>query len=138
MADISVGDAWLPSLKGCNEGYSIILVRTKVGKELLERAKRNGKIKIIKIGNDKVMKSQGSLLFKKRSVGARRFIFRLFGMYTYMSVKSDANVIQPRTIDYLRAFLSYLDFEISDKKIFLKILKYTPLLLLKIQNKLTG
>lgn len=135
LADISVGDAWLPALKGSSQGFSIVLVRTEIGERFLETAVHEGVIKTIKVGSQEVIKSQGSLLFKKRSLKARRFIFKSLG---YEVPKVQTELLDPRIIDYLGAVLSYINFRVSKKALFLKILRYIPLPLLKVYSIING
>ncbi|MEM3702983.1 MAG: Coenzyme F420 hydrogenase/dehydrogenase, beta subunit C-terminal domain [Candidatus Bathyarchaeia archaeon] len=72
FADISVGDAWLKEFKGERIGESIIVVRTNIGRKLLESAFYDGVISLEPIDPLKVRKSQAEpLKFKKVDIKAR-------------------------------------------------------------------
>jgi len=70
LADISVGDAWLPELKKSDRlGSSILITRSFVGEKLIKNLSTEGRICIKKLPLEKVIQSQkGNLNFKKINV----------------------------------------------------------------------
>ncbi|PKP60638.1 FeS-binding protein [Candidatus Atribacteria bacterium HGW-Atribacteria-1] len=65
LSDISVGDAWNIE-KEDTQGSSIVILRSKIGEELIKRLSFENKIKLKKIEGDIVMRSQSSLYSKKK------------------------------------------------------------------------
>ncbi len=66
-ADLSFGDAWLPSIKKIDKiGTSICVSRTKEGNDLLWNAKNENHLYIIPAGPDKVAFSQRFALYFKK------------------------------------------------------------------------
>ncbi len=72
LADVSVGDAWLPELRRQKKGESIVISRTKIGEEILKSGQKAGVISLVPIDSDKVKISQASpLKFKKKDLDTR-------------------------------------------------------------------
>ena len=65
LADVSVGDPWLPQLRG-ERGYNLIISRTDCGVEFLEDAQKAGVIEAFKVDPHKVIESQGRSLYRKK------------------------------------------------------------------------
>jgi len=64
-SDISFGDAWLDRFRNDNFGISIGIIRTELGKEILEECKKKGKIFYENIDKKEVNNSQyDNVLFK--------------------------------------------------------------------------
>ena len=61
LADISIGDAWLPELKDETEGVSVIIARTRKGVDLIDQAARAGFIKIAQADPRTIIRSQEGL-----------------------------------------------------------------------------
>ena len=116
FADISFGDAWLPEIRR-NEtiGKSIIISKTKIGDEILQKCHTNTKKKIglNKIAVEKVIASQKTMLnFKKRSFQARASISNLFNKKT---PNYTSKLLKPSVRDYLNAVSFYFWLWISSK-----------------------
>lgn len=72
LADISVGDAWLPELKEERNGESVIVARTREGEKILNIAASSGAIFLKPVECEKVKHSQAEpLRFKKDDLGVR-------------------------------------------------------------------
>lgn len=112
LADISFMDAWLPKLSQERIGESIIVVRSRVGQELLESALTAGAIELEKIPDDKVMQSQ-SLALVRRRYSARVSLLRRSGKEVPNYNKPPSRV---RLTDYLEAVLLYLRIYISRRR----------------------
>ena len=114
MADVSFGDAWLPELrKDETIGKSIIISKTRIGDEILQKCHTKKKIGLNKIAVEKVIASQKTMLnFKKRSFQARLSIFSLFDkkVPNYTS-----KLLKPSVSDYLNAVSFYFWLWISSK-----------------------
>jgi len=80
LADISCGDPWYEEPDGKNPGFSLVLVRTERGREIIEGAMAAGYLELKPAENWKLVKSQSGLVAKKGSVWGRRLAMRLFGL----------------------------------------------------------
>ena len=83
LADISLGDAWLPELRNERNGESIVVARTEEGEELLSLACVAKVISLRHIGHEKVEFSQREpLRFKKDDIQNRLAIVKALGEKT--------------------------------------------------------
>jgi coenzyme F420 hydrogenase subunit beta len=125
LADISVGDAWLPEFSSDKLGTSIIIVRDLTGKNIVENAEKLGKIKIIDISYKKVIQSQlATIYFKKIGSRARA---KLLG------VSLSHNSVKVKNIDYFLAIFTYLNSQVLSKSFIVKlILEKMPLRIIDI------
>lgn len=80
LADISCGDPWYEEPDGKNPGFSLIVARTKLGREIIEGAIERGYLTAVKADAWKLEKSQAGLLSKKGSVWGRRLVHRVMCM----------------------------------------------------------
>lgn len=80
FADISCGDPWYREVGNEEKGYSLVLVRTKRGKEVLQNGIEAGYFNLKRVGEDLLMRSQPELLRKKGSVWGRIFALRAMGI----------------------------------------------------------
>ena len=127
LADISVGDAWLPGLTK----KAIVITRSLKGEKIFHDAAMNGKIEAYNIHENKVIQSQRpALMYKKKSIHARRRILNLFdkGISSNVSFRSPVSLDLP---NYLGAVLLYFNALITKNSYALKLLGYTPITLLK-------
>ena len=133
FADVSFGDAWLPELRKDEAiGKSIIISKTKIGDEILQKCHAKKKIGLNKIAVEKVIASQKTMLnFKKRSFQARLSIFSLFDkkVPNYTS-----KLLKPSVSDYLNAVSFYLWLWISSKHLWRLLDAYNSIK--KIRNSL--
>lgn len=139
LSDISFGDAWLPEFGNEKIGESIIISRTKIGEEILENAKSKRKIELIETTDDKVVKSQERMLYKKKSdLKARISIFKVFGK---KAPDYNTKLLKPKSTAYLNAISLYLQLDISSKRYLWSLIRmyiflnpYTVGILLKCAN----
>lgn len=83
LADISIGDAWLPELRDKTKGQAIIISRSDISDQLLSEMKLNNSITITKIHVEKVKESQEfSLNIKKETLRARLQLLNSIGFQT--------------------------------------------------------
>ena len=80
LADISCGDPWYEKPDGKNPGFSIVVVRTERGREIIKGAMDAGYLSMTKAESWKLDKSQGSLSTKKGEVWGRRLGMKLCGL----------------------------------------------------------
>lgn len=81
FADVAVGDPWYRELDGTDPGQSLIVARTKRGKEIVEAAIDAGYLTASKVSNDLLPRSQPNLRSARGAVWARIQVLRLFGAY---------------------------------------------------------
>ncbi len=133
LADISVGDAWLPEVLNRNDGgWSMVVARTIRGENFLSMGQKEGIIYLGDIDYSKAIKSQASLLiYKKRGIYARVNLRKLFGegvpSYTLIGNKySKSNIF-----DYLGGILLLIATRIVKKSITVrKVINNAPQFLL--------
>jgi len=81
LADIALGDAWLPELRKERNGESIVIVRTKVGERILSLACSNDVIFLRPVDCNAVELSQAHpIKFKKTDFGSRLSMIQSAGM----------------------------------------------------------
>lgn len=80
LADVAVGDAWLPELRA-EGGWNITIVRSDRGRKLIERAQAAGVIDVRESSRDDVVRSQKALVHKRMySVASRARICKWLGL----------------------------------------------------------
>lgn len=80
LADISCGDPWYEQPDGKNPGFSLVVVRTERGREIVRQAMEAGYLTLTQAETWKLAKSQAGLANKKAAVWGRVFAMRLFGL----------------------------------------------------------
>jgi len=126
LADISMGDAWLPEYEQEKIGESIIISRNNFSEELLTDMKNNDEISIKQISSDKVKDSQlKNLIYKKDD-----FISRL-NMLDSLGYKipefDNNNVYKKRGRSFLRNLYAYFNVMFSKNGVSKRILRFIPL-----------
>jgi len=102
LADISVGDPWLPWVKD-KIGSSIMIVRTRAGEEIIRKARSKGIVTLREVKCEDVVCSQSKMLyFKKKSIKARFSIVKLF-----------RHKIPEYDVDYTHVHLGFRDYMLS-------------------------
>jgi coenzyme F420 hydrogenase subunit beta len=130
LSDISVGDAWLPELKGNNAGESVLITRTAIAEEMLALVKHSGGLSLWAISQSKVKESQAfSLNFNKENISGRLFLLRMLGKKT---PNINPKPCSSGFLALLGAFLSYLSFYVSSNKRLRSLLVYVPLPLFRL------
>jgi coenzyme F420 hydrogenase subunit beta len=88
FTDLSVGDAWSPRYEERGEGYSIIIPRSKTGREIIDKMLLEGRLEMLPCSEEEsiTMHSHG-YDFKKRGsfirIGFRKLFFRPVPDYGY-------------------------------------------------------
>lgn len=125
LADISLGDAWLPELKSEKIGESIIITRTKRGEEILQLAKMAKVISIVPVSVKKVEQSQAvNLTFKKKDLPNRLFLLGSLGKETPTFNLESKNTVS--TASTLRSVFVYCGIITSANESIRKILVHVP------------
>ncbi|MEM3438020.1 MAG: Coenzyme F420 hydrogenase/dehydrogenase, beta subunit C-terminal domain, partial [Nitrososphaerales archaeon] len=117
LADISFGDAWLPDvIKKDKIGTSIVISRTKIGQEILEKATINNIISLNSINRDKVVQSQGNIWsFKKTNLRTRILLLRFFNKKEH-PIYTSARLLEPGFNDFLKMTFRFLGRSMASKK----------------------
>jgi coenzyme F420 hydrogenase subunit beta len=79
-ADISCGDAWQVEDRAENPGVSVVVVRTELGRRILEKARQGGYLTLRPTTVERILSGQRSLVNKQREVFGRLLALRLFAM----------------------------------------------------------
>lgn len=114
LADISFGDAWLPEFRDDKLGQSIVISRTGVGQQILERAMRQGAIALAEMDPTEIKQSQGILL-RRRKAGANAHMSFLRSLHKKTPVYT-AELLRPGIKDHLGSLRLYLRTHISTKR----------------------
>jgi len=80
LADISCGDPWYEQPDGENPGFSLVVVRTEKGREIVRGAIAAGYLALTPAEPWKLAKSQVNLSIKKASMWGRTVAMRAFGL----------------------------------------------------------
>lgn len=132
LADMSLGDAWLPELTDHIMGESMAVTRTEVGENLLQRCVLKGDLELAKISRNDVIRAQRNmLLYKKKRLGARIFVFKRLGKYL-LDINIEKEHRKFRLDDYLSSILTYVNICVSSKQKLCWFLRHVPLSYLKL------
>lgn len=82
FADISCGDPWYRKIQKDEQGYSLVLVRTERGREILHRAMKAGFVTLERADTKILELSQKNLLLKRSSIWGRIITMKMFGIPT--------------------------------------------------------
>lgn len=84
FADISCGDPWHREIQGKEEGFSLALVRTSKGAEILQGAIEAGYVVLKKEDSAILKASQMNLLMKRSAIWGRLLSLKILGVPTPM------------------------------------------------------
>lgn len=106
FADISCGDPWYRETKPDEQGWSLVLVRTKHGKEILRKAMKAGYLKLERIDPSTVPLSQKALLERRRNLWGRLLVMQMMRVPVprYRGFSLFRNWLRLSTIEKLRSF----------------------------------
>ncbi len=114
LADISFGDAWLREFRDEKLGQSMVISRTGVGQQILERAVRQGAIELAEMDPTEIKQSQGILL-RRRKAGANAHMSFLRALHKKTPVYT-AELLRPGIKDHVGSLRLYLRTHISTKR----------------------
>jgi len=130
LSDISVGDAWLPELLSNNHGESVIISRTEIAEETLNKMKADAALSFEPISPSKAKESQAfSLNFKKKNLSRRLSLFSMLGKKT---PKINPNPRSSNFLGQVKAFLVYTSFRVSSHARLRSLLVHVPLPLFRL------
>lgn len=131
LADISLGDAWLPELRHEGSGESVIITRTKAAEDIITLAGSEGIISVKPIQPEKIEHSQTEpLKFKKGDLGARLAILKSLGKeIPNFSPKPNSS---SSFICFLSIFFPYFNIQASSNKHLKSLLIHVPLPLFRL------
>lgn len=78
FADISCGDPWYREIKEGEKGYSLVLVRTERGREILQGAMKEEYVHLKKVAPEILVRSQKNLLSKRGAIWGRVLVMKMF------------------------------------------------------------
>ncbi|NLE04424.1 MAG: hypothetical protein GX638_06440 [Crenarchaeota archaeon] len=87
LADISCGDPWYRKEKIDKEGFSLVVVRTKRGKEIIDAAISSGAVVLEKKDPSILQRSQDNLYNKRGAIGGRKSVFWCSAIYHHQHTK---------------------------------------------------
>jgi len=134
LADISLGDAWLPNLKKRDSlGVSKIITRTELGEKLLQDTFQQNRIYIEKVSPEVVVQaSKGGMgvVFKKADLKARIHIAGKFKFirnnYKLLRDLTKLAPYESNIFAYLGGILAFYNSSLSDNKPFIRFLSKMP------------
>lgn len=121
LADISVGDPWIPKILDRNDGgYSSIVTRTDRGNRLISEMILSKKIIFENSTADEVIDGQrGPIDFKKRGLAPRLFFRKLF--FADVPNIKNANLMRSDLVDYFAAILMFALYYVTKLEWFWKL-----------------
>jgi coenzyme F420 hydrogenase subunit beta len=130
LADISIGDPWLPQFKNQKTGKSLIVLRTQEAADLLRKCSAEGDIVMFPVEREHVKYSQLlTLKSKKRAVATRMSLVRKFG-YTVPEIFPPP--VSGGVGSILSSVITLTAKKLASSKSFLSILERTPFFILKV------
>ena len=122
FSDISFGDAWSEKDKTNRRGESLIVTKTSVGEEILQKAKTKGIIEIVEVDREEVLKAQRvGLFFKKKTIGQRITILKWLNFKT---IHTNLPKFNSGIFGYFISILILSAAYLSSRTVFRKILYY--------------
>lgn len=124
LADISLGDAWLPELRSDKIGESIIITRTKAAESMLSAMVSSKAISLMHVSPEKVKQSQFlNLKFKKDDLSTRLNMIRFFGRQVpdFIPARNSWSFAA-----FLRALYIYFNIKMSSSKRIRSMLSLLP------------
>jgi coenzyme F420 hydrogenase subunit beta len=80
FADISCGDPWYREIEPDEPGWSLVLIRTERGREILQKAIRSGYVSLHKLHPDTLPRAQKALLQKRCHLFGRLLSMKITGV----------------------------------------------------------
>ena len=114
LADISLGDAWLPELHGDKTGESVIVTRTQTAEDVLSKMISAKVISVQQTTPEKVKQSQAlNLKFKKCDLDTRLTTLSFLGKQTPNFIPKESSW---SPLAFLRAVYIYFNIKVSSYK----------------------
>lgn len=82
LADISVGDAWLPEYRKDGLGNSVVITRSQLAEKIIQSGMENGELSAAKVASRKIVDSQkGSFNHRQDAAKFRSWVGRMRGIH---------------------------------------------------------
>jgi coenzyme F420 hydrogenase subunit beta len=125
LADVSLGDAWLPEFMSEESGESIIVMRTKAANDFFATLEGEKAIHIRKVEPSRLVQSQMvNLVFKKKDLGSRLSTLHRSGVSTPRFVPEPR--IRSSPFIWLRMMFVYGSIRASNCKSLRSLLIHVP------------
>jgi coenzyme F420 hydrogenase subunit beta len=125
LADISLGDAWLPEFRGDKIGKSILITRTQFAEHLLNTMQSKGKIALSPISLEKVKRSQAvNLRFKKDDFFTRSLMLKAANQQVPVFVPEISGRFS--FLAFLRNLFVFMSIKLSLNKSVMSVLARFP------------
>lgn len=122
FSDISFGDAHSEKDKINRRGESLIVTKTTIGEQLLQKAKTKGIIEIVEVDREEVLKAQRvGLFFKKKTIGQR---IKMLKLLNFETIQIDLPKSNSGFFGYFMSILVISAAYLSSKTIGRKVLYY--------------
>jgi coenzyme F420 hydrogenase subunit beta len=82
FADLSCGDPWYREIREGEAGYSLVVVRTEKGKQVLHEAMEAGYLTLKPVKPNVLVRSQENLLEKRQTIWGRLLALKMLGIPT--------------------------------------------------------
>jgi coenzyme F420 hydrogenase subunit beta len=133
LADISLGDAWLPEFRGDKLGKSILLTRTTYAESLLEAMHSAGVISLLPSSIAKVKRSQAvNLRFKKDDFHTRKALFKALNVQTPAFSPDSSGSLS--LMAFLRSLFIFFSIKLSHSKRAMSVLRCFPFPLFRLYS----
>lgn len=103
-ADISFGDAWVEPYSSDGRGTNVMVVRSKDLVEMVERARRDGRLQLTEVDADFIARTQAAGLRHRRDGLAYRLSWRRYGMTPLKRVAASTALPLRRKLVYRLRF----------------------------------
>lgn len=124
FSDISFGDAHSEKDKSNRRGESLIVTKTSTGEEILQKARSKGKINIIEVDREVVLKAQRvGLFFKKKTIEQR---IRILKWLNFEIIQDNPKNFNSGVFGYFMSIVVISAAYLSSKAVFRRILYYFP------------
>lgn len=106
LSDISIGDAWLPEHAHERNGLNVVIERTPVGREIIQKAIGASVVHLEQLSQARVIKTNERIAIFKKNNEARCQLYRFIygGIPDYHSPK--ANIPVSHLVDAVRYYLN--------------------------------
>ncbi len=130
LADLSFGDAWLPEMRSDKKGSSIVISRTSMGQQLLDKAQAAKAVALAPVDISRVEESQlVNLRFKKTDLSYRLAFLASMGKNT----PSHSELLSESTsISALRSLYVYSSIKATSFGSFRRFLAWVPFPLIRL------
>jgi coenzyme F420 hydrogenase subunit beta len=133
LADISLGDAWLPEFRSDRIGKSILVTRTQYANNLLTKLQADGKISLSPSSQEKVKHSQAvNLRFKKDDFSTRIALIEAFNRKTPTFVPHISKHFSIMAV--LRGFFIFMSIKLSLNHSVMRVLSRFPFPLFRLYS----